>query len=79
MDDESNLSELITQLPTNDSLDFLTTYEYIHAEDEEVKSGLTKEEILEIMKAKTIKMRKKKQKNLLLNKKKSLTQMQNIA
>ncbi|CAG8775728.1 15392_t:CDS:2, partial [Cetraspora pellucida] len=47
--DESNLLKLIDYLPTNDSLDLLTAYEYIHAEDNKVKNRLTKEEILEII------------------------------
>ncbi|CAG8606980.1 16660_t:CDS:2, partial [Cetraspora pellucida] len=45
MDDELKLTELIGCLSTDDTL---TTYEYIHAEDDEVKGGLTEEEILEI-------------------------------
>ncbi|CAG8763846.1 18911_t:CDS:2, partial [Racocetra persica] len=48
VDDESNLSELIGCLLTNESLDILTANEYIHAEDDEIKSGLTEEEILEM-------------------------------
>ncbi|CAG8667357.1 6972_t:CDS:2 [Racocetra persica] len=39
-DDESKLAELIGCLSTDDSL---TTYEYIHAEDDEVKGGRSKD------------------------------------
>ncbi|CAG8842950.1 3602_t:CDS:1, partial [Racocetra persica] len=46
-DDESKLAKLIGCLSMND---FLTTYEYIYAEDDEVKGGLTKEGILKIIK-----------------------------
>ncbi|CAG8634933.1 12733_t:CDS:2, partial [Cetraspora pellucida] len=45
MDDETRLAELIGCLSTDDSL---TVYEYIHAKDDEIKGGLTEEEILEI-------------------------------
>ncbi|CAG8733458.1 14213_t:CDS:1, partial [Cetraspora pellucida] len=40
---------LIDYLPTNDSLDLLTAYKYIYAENDEVKDRFTKEEILEII------------------------------
>ncbi|RIB30890.1 DDE superfamily endonuclease-domain-containing protein [Gigaspora rosea] len=43
---ESKLSDLIGSLSMDDSL---TVYEYIHAEDGEVKGGLIEEEILEIV------------------------------
>ena len=49
MDDETRLAELIGCLSTDDSL---TAYEYIHAEDDEIKGGLTEEEILEIVESK---------------------------
>ncbi|CAG8657451.1 9427_t:CDS:2 [Cetraspora pellucida] len=46
MDDELKLAELIGCLLTDDSL---ITYEYIYAEDDEVKDKLTEEEILKII------------------------------
>ncbi|CAG8549678.1 16523_t:CDS:2 [Cetraspora pellucida] len=49
MDDESKLTELIGCLSINDSL---TAYEYIHAEDDEVKGRLTVEEFWRLLKAK---------------------------
>ncbi|CAG8808580.1 21982_t:CDS:2, partial [Racocetra persica] len=52
VDDELKLLELINDLPTNETNDHLTAFDYIHAENEEVNEGLTEEEILEIVKSK---------------------------
>ncbi|CAG8576727.1 2410_t:CDS:2 [Cetraspora pellucida] len=48
MNDKSKLTELISCLLTDNSF---TIYEYIYTENNKVKSGLTKEEILKIVKS----------------------------
>ncbi|CAG8584570.1 12346_t:CDS:2 [Cetraspora pellucida] len=77
MDDESNFSELIDHLLTNDSLNLFIAYKYIYAEDNKVKDRLTEEEILEIIESKDKNKSEKEEKTLIEQEKITYTDAEN--